>query len=291
MANSVLNELAREYNMNVKGLCATDVVDRIPVRIMINQYPRAAVACDQAYYNKIKSQIPGGYASYQNGQVFFTISNGNPVNSYSKIRETIREVFAEYYEDPACPYCHGTCCDTAGFYNNLYVPVHRSCYDKATEGLKEKASKGNYILGALLAFAGCLALMMINVADILFSEREYAIVYVMAPALGGCLYAWKGKRNIAGRIIATVSAFLGYSAAMYIVLAGELAAARSIDFIEAATTRFVTIFAYVFDGFFIDNLFDVILVIIGLACCFGVAGMDMSAKNNEGPELVKPLNV
>ena len=73
MANSVLNELAREYNMNVKGLCATDVVDRIPVRIMINQYPRAAVACDQAYYNKIKSQIPGGYASYQNGQVHIDI--------------------------------------------------------------------------------------------------------------------------------------------------------------------------------------------------------------------------
>ena len=291
MANSVLNELAREYNMNVKGLCATDVVDRIPVRIMINQYPRAAVACDQAYYNKIKSQIPGGFASYQNGQVFFTISNGNPVNSYEKIRQTIRELFAEYYEDRECPYCHGTSCDTAGFYNNLYVPVHRSCYNKAVESKLATKKEGNYILGALLAFAGCLALMMINVADILFSEREYAVVYMMAPALGGCLYAWKGKRNIAGRIIATIASFLGYSTAMYIVLAGELAAARSISFIEAATTRFLTIIDYVFGGFFIDNILDVILVIIGLACCFGVAGMDITAKNNEGPELVKPLNV
>ena len=106
-----------------------------------------------------------------------------------------------------------------------------------------------------------------------------------------CLYAWKGKRNIAGRIIATIASFLGYSTAMYIVLAGELAAARSISFIEAASTRFMTIIDYVFGGFFIDNLLDVILVIIGLACCFGVAGMDITAKNNEGPELVKPLNV
>ena len=105
------------------------------------------------------------------------------------------------------------------------------------------------------------------------------------------LYAWKGKRNIAGRIIATIASFLGYSMAMYIVLAGELAASRSISFIEAATTRFITIIDYVFGGFFIDNILDVILVIIGLVCCFGVAGMDMNVKNNEGPELVKPLNV
>jgi len=291
MANSILNELAREYNMNVKGNCATDVVNRIPVRIMISQYARAAVACDRDYYNKIKSQIPGGFASYENGQVFFTISNGNPVNSYEKIRQTISELFAEYYEDRECPYCHATSCDTAGFYNNLYVPVHRSCYNKAVESKLETKKEGNYILGALLAFAGCLALMMINVADILLSEEEYAIVYMMAPALGGCLYAWKGKRNIAGRITATLASFLGYSAAMYIVLAGELAASRSISFIEAATTRFITILDYVFGGFFIDNLFDVILVVVGLVFCFIIAGTDITAKNNEGPELVRPLNV
>ncbi len=291
MANSILNELAREYNMNVKGNCATDVGNRIPVRIMISQYARAAVACDRDYYNKIKSQIPGGFAAYENGQVFFTISNGNPVNSYEKIRQTISELFAEYYEDRECPYCHATSCDTAGFYNSLYVPVHRSCYNKAVESKLETKKEGNYILGALLAFAGCLALMMINVADILLSEEEYAIIYMMAPALGGCLYAWKGKRNIAGRITATLASFLGYSAAMYIVLAGELAASRSISFIEAATTRFITILDYVFGGFFIDNLFDVILVVVGLVFCFIIAGTDITAKNNEGPELVRPLNV
>ncbi|MBR5359236.1 MAG: hypothetical protein IK128_08505 [Clostridiales bacterium] len=291
MANGVLDELAREYNMKVKGNCATDVVGRIPVRITLSQYARAAVACDQAYFNKIKPRIPGGYVTYANGQAFFTISNGNPVNSYEKIRNMIKEEFAEYYEDPACPYCHATCCDTAGFHQGLYVPVHRACYNKVAEGQKDLSSKGNYFLGALLAFAGCLALMMINVADILFSEEEYTIIYALAPMIGGCLYAWKGKRNIAGRIIATVSSFFGYALAMYIVLAGELAAARSIDFIEAATTRFVTIFSYVFDGFFVDNLFDVVMVVIGLAACFWVSGMDLNARNNESPDLVRPLNV
>ncbi|MBO4425887.1 MAG: hypothetical protein J5776_02660 [Clostridiales bacterium] len=291
MANSVLDELAREYGMKVKGTCATDVVNRIPIRITMSQYARAAVACDQAYYNKIKSQIPGGFVTYQNGQAFFTISNGNPVNSYEKIRNMIKELFAEYYEDPACPYCHATCCDTAAFHQNLYVPVHSACYNKVIAGQKETSSKGNYFLGALLAFAGCLGLMMINVADILFSEKEYAVVYALAPMIGGCLYAWKGRRNIAGKIIATVSAFLGYALAMYIVLAGELAAARSIDFFEAATTRFVTIFAYVFDGFFLDNLFDIVMVVIGLVACFFVAGMDLNARNNESPDLARPLNV
>ncbi|MCR5616649.1 MAG: hypothetical protein K6F45_10850 [Saccharofermentans sp.] len=291
MADTVISLLAREYGLRVKGNCATDVVDRIPVRIILSQYATASVHCDQAYYNKIRPQIPGGFASYQNGQVVFTISNGNPVNSYEKIRQTIKELFAEYYEDPQCPYCHATCCDTAGFYNNSFVPVHRTCYEKAMESKNEGKKEGNYFLGALLAFAGCFGLMLINVADILFSEKEYTVIYALAPLLGGCLYALKGKRNTAGRIVATVSSFLGYALAMYIILAGELAAARYISFIEAALTRFPTIMAYVFGGFFMDNLFNIVMVVLGLVACFFVSIMDLKARNTDSPDLVRPLNV
>lgn len=288
--NSILAELSREYGLKVKGLFATDVVDGIPVRLSVNQYVRAAVVCDKAYYDKIKSQIPGGFASYQGGQVFFTVSNGNPVNSYNKIRETIRTLFAEYYSEPACPYCKGIACDTAGFHNNLYVPVHRRCYDASVEEAAASRKKGNIFLGTFLAFVVCTVILLFNVIDILTSEEEYVIIYALAPVFAGVAYAWKGRRGIPGRIAATVASLLSYCLCMHITLAGELAQARDIPLIEAALNRIPTIMDYVFSGFLADNAFDIVMFVLGLVCCFFVAGLDLNQRDSMAPELVRPLN-
>ena len=289
MANSIMTQLAKEYDLKVKGLFATDVVDGIPVRLSVNQYVRAGVVCDKAYYDKIKAQIPGGFASYEGGQVFFTVSNGNPVNSYHKIRETIKELFAEYYSEPACPYCNGIACDTAAFHNNLYVPVHKRCYENAVEAAASKRKKGNIILGTFLAFVVCTLILAFNVIDILTSEEEYVVIYALAPVFAGVAYAWKGRRGIPGRIAATVAALLSYCLCMHITLAGELAQGRGISLIEAAVNRIPTIMDYVFSGFFIDNAFDVIMFVLGLVCCFFVAGLDLNARDSSAPELVRPL--
>ena len=291
MANSILTQLAREYNLKVKGLFATDVVDRIPVRLSVNQYVRAAVVCDRAYYDKIKSQIPGGFASYEHGQVFFTVSNGNPVNSYQKIRETIKEVFAEYYDDPVCPYCKCQMCDTAAFHNNLYVPVHKRCYENAIADAASKRKKGNIFIGTFLAFVVCTVILLFNVIDILTSEEEYTVIYALAPVFAGIAYAWKGRRGIPGRICATVASLLSYCLCMHVTLAGELAQARGIGLVEAALTRVPTIMNYVFSGFFIDNVFDVFMFVLGLVCCFFVAGLDLDARDSSAPELVRPINL
>ncbi len=289
--NSVLAELNREFGVTVKGNFATDVVEGIPVKIsFLNNYAKAGVVCSQDYYQKIKSEIPGGFASYQNGQVAFTISNGNPVKTYQQIRESIPVLFADYYAEQTCPYCKGVGCDLAGFYNGQFVKVHRSCYEHAVlDGEEKSAKSGNIVVGTLLAFVVCILGLLINVGDIIFSGEEYPVLYALAPIFAGCAYAWKGRRGIAGSICATVAAFMGFFCSMYFCLASQLAEARSLTITEAAFTRVSTILGYFFPWYFADNIFNTVLLIVGLAVCFFVAKTDLNAKNGIDKDLTRPL--
>ena len=288
--DNILTTLKKEFGISVKGNFGTDVVDGVPVRITINQYARASVICTYEHYNSIRSQIPGGFASYQNGHVMFPISNGNPVKSYQKIRETVSALFSEYYADPECPYCKTRGCDMAAFHNKIYMPVHRRCYEAALEEFNSgKKSQGNMFVGLLLAFVVSTVILLFNTADIVFSGKEYAVLYAMAPMLAGAVYSWKGRHNLAGRIAATAVAFISYFGTQYLALAAILAEDRGIGVFEAAFTRCLTLFDYILTDFVPDNLLSFILFLIGLAACFWVAGADLKGQA-DSPELARPLH-
>ena len=40
-----------------------------------------------------------------------------------------------------------------------------------------------------------------------------------------------------------------------------------------------------------DNLFDIVMVVLGLVACFFVSIMDLKARNTDSPDLVRPLNI
>jgi hypothetical protein len=125
----------------------------------------------------------------------------------------LKEIAPEYgmRAPSVCPLCHQESCDGIALLRSAYTPVHRSCLERAHQGVRENAEqnlkKGSYLSGICGGLAGGIIATIPSILSIWFAERIFAVLMMLIP-LGASFGYTKcnGKRSrAAGPILIVLS--------------------------------------------------------------------------------------